>query len=938
MQVGQQNRIRTIMSSAHVDDGRVIGRRLPRKEDARLLTGRGTFVDDVVLPGMLHVAFVRSPIARGRIRSMDISGARDLLGVVAVLTAKDLDPSNVQLLSFFFTPAMSVPVPLLARDRVAYVGDPVAMIVARDRYIAEDAAGLVTVDYEEEEPVVTIADAKLAPPVHPGMESNVAAVMGIEKDDDLEEVLAGAPYLLTRTVRHQRVCQSPMETRGVIATKQGDELLVYVTCQSPHLVARYLSLALDKPQLSVRVIAKDVGGGFGLKNHPWREEMAVIVGSMLLGRPLKWIEDRWENLVAASQAREQEMTVRIAFDKTGRLLAAHSDYNLNNGAYPMGAEANVAVAMFIWAAYKMPQLGFFTRGWHTNTVGNGAYRGPWGMESLARETMLDVAARELNIDPIEIRRHNLVTKADQPCTTPMGMPLEDITPAECLDKLLEVIDVSAFRAEQAAARKQGKYLGLGIAVYIEPTGAAGQMAPMTGELAHLRIEPTGKVTALMSTHSQGHGTESTMAQVIADQLGVAYEDVTVFEGDSSRGGFGPGAAGSRQGVIGGGACRRAAAILKEKVKRVAAHILEADFESITVEHGLVLVAGAENKTRSLRQIAEIAYGEPARLPPGTESGLEVQYRYDPPPVTFTSAAHACFVEVDAETGFVKIKRWVSCEDCGTIINPAVVEGQIAGGLAQAIGAVLLEEAGYDARGNPLAVTYKDYLLPAISDVPDFEYVHACTPSKSEGGFRGVGEGGAIIGPPTLVNAIADALSPFGEVPLELPLTPTKLLELIERRPLTGKTESETAPATAIAPATSTAATPATPATAEAAVVPSAANAAPSSPPATEISASHAQSAVIDGCWNMVLATPVGPQKIIGRFNTEGDVLKGVLESDQGSQSFAGTIAGTRLKWEMKVTKPMPITLKYDLRVEGNTLSGKVKMGLFGSANLTGERA
>ena len=228
-----------------------------------------------------------------------------------------------------------------------------------------------------------------------------------------------------------------METRGVVATKQGDELLVYITCQSPHLVARYLSLALDQPQLSIRVIAKDVGGAFGLKNHPWREEMSVIVGAMLLGRPLKWIEDRWENLVAANQAREQEMTVRIAFDKDGRLLAAHSDYSLNNGAYPQGADANIAVHMFMWAAYKMPQPGFFTRGWYSNTVGLGAYRGPWAMESLARETLLDIAARELGIDPIEIRRRNLITKADQPCTTPLGIPLEDITPAECLEKLLD---------------------------------------------------------------------------------------------------------------------------------------------------------------------------------------------------------------------------------------------------------------------------------------------------------------------------------------------------------------------------------------------------------------------------------------------------------------------------------------------------------------------
>jgi carbon-monoxide dehydrogenase large subunit len=818
--------------SAHVNDGRVIGKRMPRKEDGRLLTGRGTFVDDVVLPGMLHVAFVRSPLARGRIRSIDIANARDVPGVQAVLTAKDVDRLNVTLLSFFFTPAATVPIPLLARETVAYVGDPVAMIVAQDRYIAEDAAGLVTVEYEEEDPVVTIADAMNAPPVHAGTESNVAAVMGIDKDEDLEAMLADAPYLLTRTVRHQRISQSPMETRGVVATQQGEELLVYISCQSPHLVARYLSQALDQPQLSIRVIAKDVGGAFGLKNHPWREEMSVIVGSMLLGRPLKWIEDRWENFVAANQAREQEMTVRIAFDKAGKLLAGHSDYSLNNGAYPQGADANIAVHIFMWAAYKMPHPGFFTRGWYSNTVGLGAYRGPWGMESLARETLLDIAARELGIDPVEIRRRNLLTKADQPCTTPMGIPLDDVTPAECLEKLLEVIDVAAFRAEQAAARKEGRYLGLGIAAYIEPTGAAGSFAPMTGELAHLRIEPTGKVTALMSTHSQGHGTQSTMAQVIADRLGVAYEDVTVFEGDSSRGGFGPGAAGSRQGVIGGGACRRAAALLRDKVKRVAAHILESDAQSITIEDSMIHVAGAADKTRSLRQIAEIAYGEPARLPPGTESGLEAQYRYDPPPVTFTSAAHACVVEVDTDTGFVKIRRWLSCEDCGTIINPAVVEGQIAGGLTQAIGAVLLEEAGYDARGNPLAVTYKDYLLPAISDVPDFEYLHACTPSKSEGGFRGVGEGGAIIGPPTLVNAIADALAPFGEVPLDLPLTPMKILEVIEGRPIAGKTAA-TSPAPVRAMEC----------------------AAPPAQAATMTSAPHAPAAVIDGTWKMVLATP-----------------------------------------------------------------------------------
>jgi carbon-monoxide dehydrogenase large subunit len=900
------------MNAPPIAAARYIGKRVPRKEDGRLLTGRGTFVDDVVLPGMLHVAFTRSPIARGRILSIDTEAARDMPGVVAVFTVQDLDRIKVEMQTFFFRP-VEVSVPLLARDRVAYVGDPIVMVVAQDRYIAEDAASLITVQYEEEDPVVTIADAGRGKPVHAGTASNVAAVMGIEEDEDLEELLAKAPHLVTRTITHQRISQSPMETRGVVATRQGDEeLLVYITCQSPHLVARYLSLALGLTNLSIRVIAKDVGGAFGLKNHPWREEMAAIVGAMLLGRPVKWIEDRWENLVAANQAREQEMIVRAAFDKEGRMLAAHADYSINNGAYPQGADANIAVHMFMWSAYKMPVAGFYTRGWYTNTVGLAAYRGPWALESFAREGLLDVAARELGIDPIELRRRNLITKADQPTATPLGIPLEDITPAECLEKLLESFDVAAFRAEQVAARKEGRHLGLGIAAYIEPTGSAGSMAPMTGELAQIRIEPTGKVTATMSTFSQGHGTQTTMAQVIADQLGVPYEDVTVFEGDSARGGFGPGAAGSRQGVIGGGASRKAAGLLKEKVKRVAAHILNATPESVTIENGMVRVAGTEEMTRSLREIAEIAYGEPARLPPGIESGLEAQFRYDPPPMTFTSAAHACIVEVDAETGFVKIRRWIACEDCGTIINPAVVEGQIAGGLAQAIGTVLLEEAGYDARGNPVAVTYKDYLLPAISDVPDFEYVHANTPSKAEGGFRGVGEGGAIIGPPTLFNAIADALSPFGEVPLELPLTPAKILSVIEGRPIAAALAvPEVAPAEIKAP-----------------------EPAPPVPAAAPLAAP----AVIDGDWKMVLATPMGPQEMVGRFTTQGEVLTGTLESAEGSQAFTGTVDGNRLKWEMKVTKPMPITLKYDLTVDGDTISGKAKLGMFGTAKVTGQRA
>jgi carbon-monoxide dehydrogenase large subunit len=890
---------------------RFIGQRMPRKEDSRLLTGRGTFVDDVVVPGMLHACFVRSPIARGRIKSIDLSAARDLPGVMALLTEDDLSHFKIDMLSFFLT-RPEIQITPLAAGRVAYVGEPVVLVVADDRYVAEDAAGLVVIDYAEEDPVVTIADAKTGPPVHPGMENNVAAIMGEEDaGDDVEAILKSAPHIVSCTITHQRVAQSPMETRGVVADPHGkDELVIYITCASPHLIARNLTLAFGMPQTNVRVIANDVGGSFGLKNQPWKEEMSVIAAAMLLNRPIKWIEDRWENLTGANQAREQEIKLRAGFDAAGRLLASRAVYDLNNGAYPHGADCNFAVAMFLWSAYKMPTFSFLTRGWYSNTPGLAAYRGPWAMETLAREVLLDIAARQIGIDPVDLRRRNLITAADQPTVTGLGIPLEDITPSECLDKLLEVLDVAAFRVEQAAARKAGRYLGLGMAAYIEPTGAAGSMPVMTGELAQIRIEPTGKVVAIMSTHSQGHGTQTTAAQIIAEGLGVAYEDVTVFEGDSARGGFSPGAAGSRQGVIGGGAAIRTAALLCEKIKLVAAHLLNATPEDITIEDGIVGVAGACEMTKTLREIAEIAYGEPDRLPPGMQTGLEAQYRYNPPPMTFTSAAHACIVEVDTETGFVRILRWICSEDCGVMINPAIVEGQIAGGVAQAIGMVLLEQADFDRRGNPIAVTFKDYLLPAISDIPDFEFIHAATASKAEGGFRGVGEGGAIIGPPVLVNAIADALHPFGPIPLDLPLSPEKLLGVIE-----GRTMRHAAVATAVVNE------PAKPDEIE-----------------TKTILLGLAPTKVDGTWNTVLGTPMGPERIVMQFKTNGEVLTGVMNSAQGAAEFTGIAVGGALKWELTVKKPMKLTLKYDVTIEGGKLQGKVRMGMFGTAKLTGERA
>ncbi|RYH14382.1 MAG: xanthine dehydrogenase family protein molybdopterin-binding subunit, partial [Alphaproteobacteria bacterium] len=710
---------------------RMVGERAPRKEDARLLTGRGQYVDDVRMPGMLHCVFLRSPAARGRITRLDTAAAAELPGVHAVYTQSDFLAQPVKFTTFFFTPILS-PITMLADGRVACVGDPVAMVIAESRAIGEDAAALIELEIEREDPVVTIADAQTGTPVHPLSQTNLAQEMGAaEIPEPVRAALDMAAHRITRTVRHQRIAQSPMESRGCVASADGaEELTIHMSCQSPHFVARYVADALDLPPEAIRVIAKDVGGAFGLKNMPWREEMAVIVAARMFRRPLKWIEDRYEALTASSHAREQEITLSVGFDAEGRMLAAHGDCSINNGAWPMGEDCNIAVHMFMWPAYKLPAYSFHTRGWYTNTMGLGGYRGPWALESLIRETLLDDAARQIGIDPIDLRRRNLVTAADQPMTTTMDITVTDITPSECLEKLVTHIDVPAFRAEQAEARRQGRYLGLGVTSYVEPTAVAGIMAPLTGETAQVRVEPNGKVVAMLSTHSQGHGTATTMAQVIADRLGVPYDDVTVFEGDSAIGSYSASAAGSRQGVIAGGASWRAAELLAEKIKRIAAHLYNASVEAITIVDGIIHVEGAPEMSRPLREVAEIAHGEPFRLPEGLETGLEAQFRYQPPPMTFTSAAHACIVEVDSDTGFVAIKRWVSSEDCGTIINPGIVEGQIAGGLAQAIGQILLEEMPYDSQGNPLAATFKDYLMPAYCDVPDFEYLHANTPSQT----------------------------------------------------------------------------------------------------------------------------------------------------------------------------------------------------------------
>lgn len=755
---------------------RFVGQRVQRKEDPRLLTGRGTYIDDVIVPGMLHAAFVRSPIARGSILSIDAEEARGVSGVVAVLTAADTDALN----AFYSNPATDMPdcpypdTGLLARGDVRFVGDPVALVVAETRALAEDGAALVKVEYAPEAPVVGMEAAAVMPPVHPDRDSNIVST-SVEVFGDIDEAFAAATYVVEDELCNCRQTQLPMETRGLVARRDGSgEVTINLACQSTHMAAMHIAHTLRLPLNEVRVIAKDVGGGFGLKVTQLRDELAVIAAALILNRPVKWIEDRIENLTAASQGRDERIKVRLAFDGDHRLLAADVTLNVDLGAYPNSTTASgFLVSLMFPGPYRLPAYRCASTGWYTNTCGMGPYRGPWMMEMFGRETIMDVAARQMGIDPFELRRKNIIGKPDLPFPMITGPVLDDISPRETFEMVADAIDLPAFRREQAEARKQGRYLGLGIATGIEPTTMG--FGIMSSEVAHIRVEITGKVSVMSSTLSQGHGTPTTLAQIAADRLGVPLQDVTIFEGDSSRTGFGTGAGGSRQAVAGGAAVTTAADLLQEKIRRIAAHAYNATADRVRIQDGIITVEGSEEIQATIADIAQMAYVAPDRLPPGMEMGLEAQHRFRAPTFVFANATHACICEVDVETGIVSIRRWIAGGDSGELINPAIVEGQISGGVVQGIAGVLFEHMRYDENGQPLAATLKDYLVPTALDVPVIEFRHMCTPSATPGGFKGVGEGGAMISPPTLVNAVADALAPFECRWLDMPLSPERIV-------------------------------------------------------------------------------------------------------------------------------------------------------------------
>ena len=775
--------------------GKLVGGSVERVEDGRILIGRGRYVDDVVLPGMIHAAFVRSPLAHARIVSVDVEAARALPGVIAVYTAADLE-GIAKPLDFDFQIAGHRPPAheALARDKVRFVGDPIVLVVAESRYLAEDACELVVVDYDEL-PVVTTTEQGLAPDAPLVFEELGDNVIHRDPDGgfawgDVDGVFTAADRVISATFSQHRHGLVPMECRGGVAhfDRGTGELTYHGSTQSPHLLRMYLSQLVDVPQHRTRVLCKDVGGAFGFKWSIYREDVAIAAASKQLGLPVKWIEDRTENLTAGGSAREEDLEVEFAVNEDGTILGIRVRMTMNHGAYPAMPPSPVFAALVratLLSALRVRVYAFETTVVATNKNPYISYRGPGASETLVRERMMDLVARELGLDPVEVRRRNLLRTDEQPWKMPSGATVLRAPARETLEAVLERFDYPAFREQQRLAREDGRYLGIGFSNSIQPTPGGPDWwesigFPMEKDPSRVRLEPDGRVTVITSQMPHGQGHETTLAQVAADELGVPFDHVSVVTGDTQLTSFyffGTGA--SRAAHMASGSVLFTSRALKRKILELAAHVLEANPDDLELVDAVVRAKDAPTRSVPLSEIAATAYLNPDSLPPGVDPVLDVTRSYQPDETGggWAATTHVCFVEVDPDTGVVAIPRYLVVEDCGKMINPAVVEGQIRGGIAQGIGGMLFEHSAYDDEGQFLSGSFMTYLVPTAMEIPEIEIHHLAIETDAEVDFRGVGEGGAIIAPAAVANAVEDALAPFGVTVDTFPLTPTRILEM-----------------------------------------------------------------------------------------------------------------------------------------------------------------
>ena len=774
---------------------RIFGSGIRRREDPRLITGQASYTDDIKLPGMVHAAILRSMYAHAVIKSVDTSGAVGQPGVIAVYTGEDTEGALNGLPCAWLLPNSDLKTPAhpaIATDRVRYVGDAIAVVVAESRYEAEDALEHIVVEYEPLGVVINPREAAQsgAPQLHDDVPNNIAftwAVAGGDTDKAFEE----ADVTVSDTITLQRLIANAMEPRSAIAQWVGPtgELTLWSTTQNPHIARFLTSVVTGVPEHKIRVIAPEVGGGFGSKIPYYADEAITSFCSMRLGRPVKWTETRSENYQATTQGRDHIEEVEMAANADGTITGIRTTVYAGLGAYLSTAGPGVPTilhGLMYSGTYDIPNISGTVYGVFNNGTPVDAYRGAGRPEATTLiERLVDLLAASLGMDPVELRRKNLIPKFLNGHDVATGITYDSGDYEATLDTCLSAADYPTLRAEQERARQEGRCVGIGVSTYVEicglgPSQVAGAVGFQGGlwESAIVRFHPTGKVNVMVGSSPHGQGEETTFAQIVAGEVGVDVDDVEIIHGDTDLTPMGWGTYGSRTTVVSGGAVVLAARKIKEKSKALAAHLLEAATEDIEYEDGRFFVRGSPDQHKTIQDIALMA-NVAWDMPEGMEPGLEASAFYDPPNFTFPFGAHLAVIEVDPATGQIELQRYYAVDDCGVQINPMIVEGQVHGGVAQGVGPVLLEGAIYDDDGQLLTGTMLDYALPRADNLPDIVVLSNTTPSPHHPlGLKGVGEAGTIASTPAVYNAVMDALRPLGVTRIDMPLTPEKVWRAI----------------------------------------------------------------------------------------------------------------------------------------------------------------
>ena len=768
---------------------KLVGARVKRREDPRLIRGAGQYVDDINLPGTLHVAILRSPYPHARIKSIEADAARQLPGVVTVVTGAELKDQIGTLPTSGGNETLRVPKHyVLAIDKVCCVGQGVAAVVAENRYTAQDALDLIQVDYDPL-PVVSDPEKALAPGspvIHPEWPDNVA-FRSEQKQGNLTKAFKEAHKVVKQRLVHQRLAPIAIEARGVLAQylSSDKELTVWSSTQIPHMLKSHLSKMLKLPENQVRVIAPEVGGGFGSKLNVYAEEGLLGYLALKLNRPVKWSEGRRENIQATIHGRGQVGEVEAAVKKDGTISGLRYKVIADIGAYHQLFTPAIPsfTGLMLSGCYKIPAISIEVTAVFTNKMSTDAYRGAGRPEATyVIERMIDRVAQELKLDPVKVRKKNFPKPAEFPFKTATGVAYDSGNYELALNKALKLAGYEKLRRDQTRFRTQKRYLGIGLSTYVEicAMGPKGMW-----EYGKVEVEPTGKVTVLSGASPHGQGQETSFAQIVADELGVEMDAITVIHGDTAAVPKGIGTFGSRATAVGGIAVYQAAGKVKEKAREIASHLLEVDVDDLNFSEGRFSVKGVPKKGLTILQIAQQVQTA-KNLPKQTDPRLAAESTFEPSNFTFPFGTHICVVEVEPQTGKIEIKKYVAVDDCGKVINPLLVDGQIQGGIVQGLGQALYEEVVYDENGQLLTSSLMDYALPRAANLPRLNLARTETPTPVNPlGIKGIGEAGTIGATPAIVNAVMDALAPFGVTHIDMPLTPQKIWSLCEGKKAAG---------------------------------------------------------------------------------------------------------------------------------------------------------